>query len=111
MLKSVMMLPQNNLKWQWAKRLQEILPQYQIVVPETNADAQREVVLADAAYGWIPPETLPLAQKLRWLQNPNGGPHVGYYYQELISHPVVICNPRGIFSDHIGQHIIRKNSI
>jgi phosphoglycerate dehydrogenase-like enzyme len=106
MLKFVMMPPQDDLQRQWAKRLQEAVPQYQVVTPETDSDAQREIVEADAAYGWIPPEMLPLAKKLRWLQNPNVGPHVGYYYQELIAHPVVITNPRGVFNDHIGQHIL-----
>ena len=74
MLKSVMMLPQNNLKWQWAKRLQEILPQYQIVVPETNADAQREVVLADAAYGWIPPRDTATGPKAALAAEPQRWP-------------------------------------
>lgn len=106
MLKFIMLPPQNDLRRDWAKRLQEALPEYQIVVPESEADARREIVEADAAYGWVPPDMLPLAQKLRWLQNPNVGPHVGYYYQELIDHPVVITNPRGTFNDHIGQHIM-----
>lgn len=106
MLKFIMLPPQNDLRRDWAKRLQAALTEYQIVVPESEADARREIVEADAAYGWVPPDMLPLAQKLRWLQNPNVGPHVGYYYQELIDHPVVITNPRGTFNDHIGQHIM-----
>lgn len=106
MLKFVMMPPQGDLQRQWAKRLQENLPHYQIVAPETEADARSELAAADAAYGWIPPDLLPLAQKLRWLQSPHVGPHAGYYYQALIEHPVVVCNPRGVFNDHIGQHIM-----
>ncbi len=106
MLKFVMMPPQDELKRQWAKQLQERLPQYQVVAPETDADARREIADADAAYGWIPPDMLPLARKLRWLQNPDAGPRPGYFYPELIEHPVVICNPRGIYFDHITQHIM-----
>lgn len=106
MLKFVMLPPQTDLRRAWAKRLAESLPEYQVVAPETEAEARREIADADAAYGWTPPDMLPLAQKLGWLQNPNAGPHVGYYYQALIEHPVVITNPRGTFNDHIGQHIM-----
>jgi hypothetical protein len=69
--------------------LAEALPQYQVVVPETDTDARREIVDADAAYGWVPPDMLPLAQKLRWLQNPDAGPRPGYFYQELIDHSLL----------------------
>lgn len=106
MLKLVMMPPQNDLQREWAPRLQRNLPDYRVVVPETDEEARREIVDADAAYGWIPPETLPLATKLRWLQNPNAGPFPGYYYPELIAHPVIVCNPRGIYFDHISHHIL-----
>ena len=106
MVKFVMMPPQDELQRQWARRLEQTLPQYQVVVPETDDDARRELVDADAAYGWVPPDALQSARKLRWLQNPQAGPAPGYYYQELIEHPVVVCNPRGIYFDHISHHIM-----
>ena len=106
MLKFVMMPPQDELQRQWARRLEQILPQYQVVVPQTDDEARRELVDADAAYGWVPPEALQSAQKLRWLQNPQAGPAPGYYYQALVDHPVVVCNPRGIYFDHISHHIM-----
>lgn len=106
MLKLVMMPPQNDLQREWAPRLQRSLPDYRVVVPETEDEARREIVEADAAYGWIPPDMLPLATRLRWLQNPQAGPAPGYYYPELIAHPVVVCNPRGIYFDHISHHIL-----
>jgi phosphoglycerate dehydrogenase-like enzyme len=106
MLKFVMMPPQDTLKKEWAPRLQEALPVYQVVSPETDEAARCEIVDADAAYGWVPPEALPLAKKLRWLQNPDVGPRPGYYYKELIEHPLIITNPRGIYFDHISQHIM-----
>lgn len=106
MLKFVMLPPLNAERRAWAPRLQAALPQVQIVVAETEEEVRREMADADGAYGWVAPEVLPLAQKLRWLQNPNVGPHIGYYYKELIDHPLVVTNPRGIFNDHIGQHIM-----
>jgi hypothetical protein len=39
MLKLVMMPPQNDLQRQWAPRLQRSLPDYRVVVPETDAEA------------------------------------------------------------------------
>jgi len=106
MLKLVIMPPQDELTRQWARRLEQTLPQYQVAVPQTDEEAHRELADADAAYGWVPPEVLPTAQKLRWLQNPQAGPAPGYYYPALIEHPVVVCNPRGIYFDHISHHIM-----
>jgi phosphoglycerate dehydrogenase-like enzyme len=105
-LKFVMMPPQDEYRRAWARRLAADLPQYRVAAPETEAEARREIVDADAAFGWVPPELLPLAGKLRWLQNPDAGPRPGYFYPALIEHPVVVCNPRGIYNDHISQHIM-----
>ena len=106
MLKFVIMPPQNDLKKWFATRLTETLSDYTVVSPETDEDARREMVDADAAFGWIPPEALSVAEKLRWLQNPDSGPFEGYFYPELIDHPVIIANPRGIYFDHISHHIM-----
>jgi phosphoglycerate dehydrogenase-like enzyme len=43
---------------------------------------------------------------LRWLQAPQAAPPAGYYYPELIAHPVVVTNFREIFNDHISAHIL-----
>lgn len=104
---TLVILPlQDDEEHQWARRLADTLPEYRILAPETDSEARRDVVEADAAYGWVPPDMLPLATKLRWLQIPLAGPPPGYYYQELIKHPVVITNCRGIFNDHLAQHIM-----
>ncbi|MBX3012165.1 MAG: D-2-hydroxyacid dehydrogenase [Caldilineaceae bacterium] len=106
MLKLVMLPPVRGERRTWGPRLQAALPEYAVVIAEDEADAQREIVDADAVYGWVSPTLLPLAQKLRWLQSAVIGPHIGFYYKELIDHPLVVTNPRGIFNDHIGQHIM-----
>jgi len=106
MPKLVMMPPLDELKRAFAVRLPKDLPAYQVVTPETEEEARREIGDADAAYGWVSPELLPLAGKLRWLQNPDAGPVAGYFYPAMSDHPVVVCNPRGIYSDHISQHIM-----
>ncbi len=106
MIKFVMMPPLDDLKREFAPRLEEALPEYRVAVPETAEEARREIVDTDAAFGWVPPDALKVATKLRWLQNPDAGPFPGYYYKELIEHPVVVCNPRGIYFDHISHHIM-----
>jgi len=94
MPKLVMMPPLDELKREFAVRLPTDVPEYEVVVPETEEEARREIGDADAAYGWISPELLPLAGKLQWLQNPDAGPVAGYFYPAMNDHPLVICNPR-----------------
>jgi phosphoglycerate dehydrogenase-like enzyme len=106
MPKLVVMPPLDDLKRQFARRLPADLPELRVVAPETEEEAGRELADADAAFGWIPPDLLPRAGRLRWLQNPDAGPRPGYFYPALIEHPVVVCNPRGIYNDHISQHIM-----
>jgi len=106
MPKFIMMPPQTGKRREWARRLSDSLADYSVAVPETDEEALEQIVDADCAFGWVPPAALAAARKLRWLQNPDAGPFAGYYYRELIEHPVVICNPRGIYSDHISAHIM-----
>src|SRR5438046_4200747 len=68
--------------------------------------AEQAIGIADAAFGAIPPALLARAQKLRWLQSPQIAPPAGWYYPELIEHPVVVTNFREIYNDHIGAHIM-----
>src|ERR1044072_1633412 len=68
--------------------------------------AEQAIAMAEVAYGTIPPNLLARAEKLRWLQAPQAAPPAGYYYPELVAHPVVITNFREIFNDHIGAHIM-----
>ena len=90
----------------WAERLAEDVPGMDVMVLADDVAVREVLPDVDAAYGWVSPEMLPLAERLRWLQNPFAGPFPGYYYQELVDHPVVVSNPRGIYSDHIAHHIL-----
>src|SRR5206468_6939144 len=76
------------------------------VVAGSAADAARAVGEADAAFGTMPDALLRDAARLRWLQAPQAAPPAGYYYPELIAHPVVVTNFREIYNDHIGAHIM-----
>lgn len=101
-----MMPPQNSELQTWAKRIQNDIPSYTVVSPKTDEEVKAHLRDADAVYGWVSPEQLLLAKNLRWIQSPAAGPTAGFYYSALIEHPVVICNPRGIYNDHIAQHIL-----
>jgi len=77
-----------------------------VVVPETEEAAKKELRDAEAAFGTLSPELLKAATRLRWLQAPAAAPNAGYYYKELIEHPVVVTNFREIYNDHISTHIM-----
>ena len=100
------MPPQDDLKKEFAARLSDTLPEYEVHSPETDKEASELIVDADAAMGWIPPETLKQARKIKWLHNPDAGPFFGYYYEDLCKHELTITNPRGIYWDHISHHIM-----
>ena len=102
----LMLPPQSDKTRAWAARVAAALPALDVVVAETDADAARVAVGAEAAFGTMSPALLRTAGKLRWLQAPQAAPPAGYYTRELIDHPVVVTNFREIYNDHIGAHIM-----
>jgi phosphoglycerate dehydrogenase-like enzyme len=102
----VMLPPQTDVTRDWGKRLMKAVPEARVVVVEDAETAAREIVEAEAAFGWLGKDLLARTKKLRWLQAPQAAPPAGYYYPELIAHPVVVTNFRGIFNDHISAHIM-----
>jgi phosphoglycerate dehydrogenase-like enzyme len=90
---------------QLAERVRGLFPAIDVVVPGDDAAALREVADADAMYGRITPDQLAAAKRLRWIQSPAIGlEHT--MFPELIDHPVVMTNPRGIFADTIADHVL-----
>jgi len=104
--KFVMLPPHSDTTRDWGKRLAAMVPEARVIVAEDVDTAAREIVDAEAAFGWLGKDLLPKAKKLRWLQAPQAAPAAGYYYPELIAHPLVVTNFREIFNDHIGAHIL-----
>lgn len=102
----VMLPPHTAVRRGWAARIAADDLGVRVLQPETTADAIRDIAEADAAFGAIPLEVLAAAKKLRWLQAPQIAPPAGFYYPELVQHPVVATNFREIFNDHIGAHIM-----
>ena len=106
MPKFVFMPPQDDERRMFAARLADTMADYDVASPETDEEALEQIRDADAAYGWVPPDALKVAENLSWVQNAEAGPFFGYYYPEIIEHPLTMSNPRGIYFDHISHHIL-----
>jgi phosphoglycerate dehydrogenase-like enzyme len=102
----LMLPPQSDKTREWAKAVADACPELEVIIPETREGAEQAIALAEGAYGTIPADLLPRASHLRWLQAPQAAPPAGYYYPELIAHPVEITNFREIYNDHIAAHIM-----
>ncbi|MEJ0018794.1 MAG: D-2-hydroxyacid dehydrogenase [Acetobacteraceae bacterium] len=104
--KFVMLPPHSDTTRGWGRKLAETMPDVRVVIAEDQATAEREIVDAEAAFGWLTHDLLAKAKRLRWLQAPQAAPAAGYYYPELIAHPLAVTNFREIFNDHISTHIM-----
>jgi phosphoglycerate dehydrogenase-like enzyme len=102
----LMLPPQTAVTRQWAKRLSDSVAGLSLVLAEDVATAAAAIPTADAAFGTLPSDLLVKAQRLRWLQAPQAAPPAGYYYPELVAHPVTVTNFREIYNDHISSHIL-----
>jgi len=91
---------------QWSDAVQEAVPDAAVVTCHNAQEAAAAIGDADAALGTLAPEVLARADRLRWLQAPAAGPPAGWYYPELVAHPVAVTNFREIFNDHLGAHIL-----
>jgi phosphoglycerate dehydrogenase-like enzyme len=102
----VMLPPQRDAYRAWGLRLAAALPELNVVVTEDTAEAERAIVDADGAFGSISPTMLSKARRLRWVQAPAAAPPAGYYFPQLIEHPITVTNMRAIYNDHIGTHVM-----
>jgi phosphoglycerate dehydrogenase-like enzyme len=102
----VMLPPYDDIRRAWAARVAQEPVGVRVLQPRTLEEAKRDIADAEAAFGSIPPEVLGAARKLRWLQAPQAAPPAGFYFPELVAHPVIVTNFREIYNDHIGAHIM-----
>src|SRR5262245_49090394 len=59
---------------------------------------------ADSTFGKITPPLLAAARQLRWVQSPTASLE-HYIFPELVDHPCVLTNMRGLFSDVIADQV------
>ena len=101
MIKFVFLPPYNaytqELISQFSKQVSDSFPDLLVETPQNDDEVLESIRDADAAMGWIAPEALKVAEKIKWLHNPDAGPFEGYYYDELIKHPLIMTNTRGIY--------------
>lgn len=89
---------------EWARRLAADEPEVDVEVAEDESAVHDAIQHADAAFGTLDADLLRAAPGLRWLQAPLAAPPTGYYFPEMIDHPVVVTNLRGVYTEHVATH-------
>ena len=87
------------------ERICQAAAKMQVVAAAEEQTAQREMVDSDAFFGKITPELLAVSTRLRWVQSPTASLE-HYLFPELIEHPCMLSNMRGLFSDVIADHVM-----
>jgi phosphoglycerate dehydrogenase-like enzyme len=85
--------------------LKALSPELVVFNAATEADALAAMPSADAFFGKITPSLLAAATRLRWVQSPTASLE-HYIFPELIAHPCVLTNMRGLFNDVIADHVL-----
>ena len=98
--------PDSHIADRYPAALKQMLPDVDVVLARTRAEADAHIESADAAFGKLPPDLFARGKRLRWLQCPQAGPDPSFYHPALIASTVVVSNMRGIFNDHISAHIL-----
>lgn len=89
-------------RWQ---RLKCFGDELQMVNANDEATAIEEIAEAQAFFGKITPGLLRAAHRLEWVQSPTASLE-HYLFPELIEHPCLLSNMRGLFSDVIADHVM-----
>lgn len=89
----------------WLGKLRAIHPEIEVVVAADETEAVDLVRQAEAVYGRLTPAMLAAADRLQWVQSPGIGLE-GYMFPELIASDVVMTNMRGVYGDHIADHVL-----
>lgn len=76
-----------------------------VVNANTSEQALVEIADADAFFGKLTPPLLAASRQLRWVQSPTASLE-HYLFPELIEHPCVLSNMRGLFSDVVADHVM-----
>src|SRR5438128_2714028 len=86
------------------RRIREAAGSMLVVPAPDEAAAVREIADADALFGYLTPDMLKAAPRLRWAQAPTASMEK-YLFPDLVASPVIVTNMRGIFSDVIADHV------
>jgi phosphoglycerate dehydrogenase-like enzyme len=76
-----------------------------VVINAGDEEAARAAIVdADAFFGKLTPGLLAAARRLRWVQAPTASLE-HYMFPELVEHPCLLTNMRGLYSDVIADHV------
>jgi len=87
----------------WLSKLRSI-EGIEVLVAADEIEAVERVREVEAMYGRLTPAMLAAAEKLQWVQATGIGLE-GSMFPELIASGVVLTNMRGVYSDHIADHV------
>jgi phosphoglycerate dehydrogenase-like enzyme len=90
----------------WANAVAAEVPTMHVVVADQGADPRPLLATADAVFGMLTPDLLAASPRLRWLQAPAAAPPPSFFFPELVDHPVVVTNLRGVYKDNLANHIM-----
>mgnify|MGYP001170184097 CR=1 FL=1 len=77
----------------------------QVINAAGDAEARAAIVDADAFFGKLTAPLLAASTRLRWVQSPTASLE-HYIFPELVEHPAVLTNMRGLYSDVIAEHVL-----
>lgn len=107
MIRDLIMLPPLDETTQaWARAVALAAPGLRVRIAPDRAAALQLLPQAAAAFGTLDAELLAVASNLTWLQAPMAAPPAGYFFPELVRHPVQVTNFRGIYNDHVATHAV-----
>lgn len=86
-------------------RISSVAHPMHVINAESIERALVEIRDADSFFGKLTPELLGQATQLRWVQSPTASLE-HYLFPELIEHPCVLSNMRGLFSDVVADHVM-----
>jgi phosphoglycerate dehydrogenase-like enzyme len=86
-------------------RIHEAAAGMAVVNAATEPEAAAAIADADAFFGKITLPLLAAARRLRWVQSPTASLE-HYLFPELVTHPCVLTNMRGLFSDVIADQVL-----
>jgi phosphoglycerate dehydrogenase-like enzyme len=90
----------------WAGAVDASVAGLDVVVVEPGEDPSAVLAGADAVFGALTPGLLAAAPRLRWLQAPAAAPPSDFFFEQLVEHPVVVANLRGVYRDNLANHVM-----
>ncbi|MCL4533983.1 MAG: D-2-hydroxyacid dehydrogenase [Bacteroidetes bacterium] len=75
-----------------------------LVITDDEEEAQREIVDSEVLFGWLTPDLLRRAKKLRWVQSTNASQE-NHLFPEFAASDIVLTSTAGIYDDVIADHV------